>query len=215
MTKSKLVGGMRFRDLAMYNDSLLAKKSWRLLHNTDSLFYKVFKARFFPNYSIVEVRDSRSAPYAWRSILKGRAVIQRGSRSHIGNERAVKIRQNHWLPQKHPPLVFFATLKTMEEATVDILVNNLERQWYNNIIDGIFTPEEAELIKRIPLAKLETNDSVFWPLTQDGVYTCESSYRFLKEEAEYVDRSEELSQDKELWKGFWSLFVPNKVKNFL
>lgn len=184
MTKSKLVGGMRFRDLAMYNDSLLAKKSWRLLHNTDSLFYKVFKARFFPNYSIVEVRDSRSAPYAWRSILKGRAVIQRGSRSHIGNERVVKIRQNHWLPQKHPPLVFFATLKTMEEATVDILVNNLERQWYNNIerqwynniIDGIFTPEEAELIKRIPLAKLETNDSVFWPLTQDGVYTCESSY---------------------------------------
>ena len=76
MTKSKLVGGMRFRDLEMYNDSLLAKQSWQLLHNTDSLFYKVFKARFFPHCTIMEARDSRFASYAWHSILKERNVIQ-------------------------------------------------------------------------------------------------------------------------------------------
>ena len=39
MTKSKIVGGMGFRDLALYNDSLLAKHAWRLLHNKTSLFY--------------------------------------------------------------------------------------------------------------------------------------------------------------------------------
>ena len=37
MTKSKLVGGMGFRDLSMFNDSLLAKQTWRLLKNPDSL----------------------------------------------------------------------------------------------------------------------------------------------------------------------------------
>jgi len=47
LTKSKLVGGMGFRDVAMFNNSLLAKKAWRLLHNKESLFYKVFKAHFF------------------------------------------------------------------------------------------------------------------------------------------------------------------------
>ena len=31
MTKSKLVAGMDFKDLSMFNDSLLAKKTWRLL----------------------------------------------------------------------------------------------------------------------------------------------------------------------------------------
>lgn len=49
LTKSKLEGGMGFRDLGLYNDSLLAKQAWRLLKNQDSLFYKVFTARFFPS----------------------------------------------------------------------------------------------------------------------------------------------------------------------
>ena len=71
---------MGFQDLALYNDSLLAKQAWRLLHNKSSLFYKVFKARFFPNCSIIEAQDSRSASYAWRSILKGRDVLQRGAK---------------------------------------------------------------------------------------------------------------------------------------
>ena len=91
MTKSKLVGGMGFRDLALFNDSLLAKQAWRLLHNKQSLFYKVFKARFFPNTSIMEASDSRMRSYAWKSILVGREVIKRGSRWRIGNGEKVNI----------------------------------------------------------------------------------------------------------------------------
>ena len=47
MMKSKMEGGMRFRELALFNDSLLAKQTWQSLHNKPSLFYKVFKALFF------------------------------------------------------------------------------------------------------------------------------------------------------------------------
>ena len=95
LTKSKLVGGMGFWDVAMFNDSLFAKQAWRLLRNKDSLFYKVFKECFFPHCLIMEAKDSRSGSYAWRSILKGRDVIQRGAWWWIGNGKQVKIWQHH------------------------------------------------------------------------------------------------------------------------
>ena len=38
MTKSKVTGGMGYRDLSLYNDSLLAKQAWRLLQDRSSLF---------------------------------------------------------------------------------------------------------------------------------------------------------------------------------
>ena len=79
MTKSKTIGCMGFRDLAMFNDSLLAKQAWRLLHNKTSLFYKVFVACFFPNSSLMEAANSRMGSYAWKSILRGRDIIQRGA----------------------------------------------------------------------------------------------------------------------------------------
>ena len=41
--KSKNEGGMGFRDLALHNDSLLAKQAWCLLQDQGSLFYKIFK----------------------------------------------------------------------------------------------------------------------------------------------------------------------------
>ena len=85
LTKSKDVGGMGFRDLAKFNDSLLAKQAWCLLHNQNSLFYKVFKAWFFPNSTIMGAKDSRIGSYAWRSILVGRDVIQRGARWRVGD----------------------------------------------------------------------------------------------------------------------------------
>ena len=44
LCKPKSENGMGFKDLALFNDALLAKKTWRLLQNTNSLFYRVFKS---------------------------------------------------------------------------------------------------------------------------------------------------------------------------
>ena len=54
LCKTKEQGGMSFKDLSHFNEALLAKKTLRLLHDKSSLFYRIFKARFFPNCSIME-----------------------------------------------------------------------------------------------------------------------------------------------------------------
>ena len=80
---------MGFKDLAMFNDALLAKQTWRLLHDTKSLFYKVFKAKFFSNTSVMEARALSNALYAWKSILNGRDVIKCRAVWRIGTRTSI------------------------------------------------------------------------------------------------------------------------------
>ena len=87
LTKSKLEGGVEFRDIAMFNDSLLAKQVWWLLKNSDSLFPKVFKAHFFPNCTFMEAKHTSGGSHAWNSILHGRDVLLRAANGGLGMER--------------------------------------------------------------------------------------------------------------------------------
>lgn len=147
MTMSKAKGDMRFKDLELFNDSLLAKQTLRLLHNHNSLFYRVFTARFFPNCSIMDATNSRLGSYAWTSILKGRDVIQHGARWRIGNGRSLKVWQHHWLPINHPPMISPPVVDSLEELKVEELIESEPRHWNHKLIDGLFVPQEAEIIK--------------------------------------------------------------------
>ena len=91
---------MSFKDLAMFNDTLLAKQTWRLLHDKTSLFYRVFKSKFFPNGTNMEAVNPSSASYAWRSIIRDREVIKKGAIWRIVDGKSVDIWANSWLPRK-------------------------------------------------------------------------------------------------------------------
>lgn len=85
------MGGTRFQDLAKFNDFLLAKQAWRLMHSEKFLFYWVFKACLFPNCSNLEAKSSKFGSYASKSILKGREIIKKGAKWSEGNGSSIKI----------------------------------------------------------------------------------------------------------------------------
>ena len=122
-------GGLGFKDIEKFNDSLLAKQVWRMINHLDSLCHRVFKARFFPNCSILEVRESTTGSYAWKSILNARDVIRKGMVWRIGNGSSVRIKEDKWLPVKtHRSIV--SPLSTIEPGTrVNSLIKAETGEW--------------------------------------------------------------------------------------
>lgn len=88
----------------------------------------------------MEAKDLRSSSYAWKSILQGRDVIERGFHWHIGDGKSVKIWQHHWLPIKHLTKVSSPMVESLEEATIDSFIDAATRQWNFDMVDSIFVP---------------------------------------------------------------------------
>lgn len=56
--------GMGICELSKFNDFLLAKQIWRLHTSEDTLLHKVFKAKFFPECSVMECVNSNKGSFA-------------------------------------------------------------------------------------------------------------------------------------------------------
>lgn len=147
LCKPKSHGGMGFKDLSNFNDALLAKQTWRLLHDTNSLFYRVFKARFFPNSSVMEATTPTNASYAWRSLVHGREVIRRGGAWRIGLGKSIHIWGDNWLPTSHRAKIIFPMGPGGDTAMVSELIDLVNRTWRAEVIDRMFFESEAAVIR--------------------------------------------------------------------
>ena len=91
---------MSFRDIQAFNLAMLAKQVWQLIHNTQSLFYQVYKVRYFPNCSFMDVEIGNNPSYVWRSLLAAKEVIKKGSKWQVGDGRYIDVSKHKWLTHK-------------------------------------------------------------------------------------------------------------------
>ena len=105
LCKPKSQGGMGFKDLSLFNDALLAKQTWHLLHDEHFLFYRVFKPKFFPDCSIMQAKAPSIASYAWKSIINGQEVIRKGAQWRIGDGHSVRIWGDRWILEINNPRI--------------------------------------------------------------------------------------------------------------
>ena len=118
---------MGFKDLCKFNEAMLAKQVWRLIHDEHSLFYKVFKAKYFPHGSIFEATVPSNS-YAWQSILRSRHLIEACARWRVGDRHHVRIFIDRWLPTGEGVLAS-SSGELHPGATISKLINRTSGWW--------------------------------------------------------------------------------------
>jgi hypothetical protein len=83
MTRPKFLGGLRFRDLELFNLALLARQAWRVLQEPMPLSARILKAAYLPNSSILEATLGSHPSQIWWAILDGREVLVQGLVSEL------------------------------------------------------------------------------------------------------------------------------------
>lgn len=154
---SKKKGGMGFRDLHAFNLAMLAKQEWRLIHNNGSLFYKEYKARYFPNTSFMEAELGHNPSFVWHSLVAARDIIHVGSCWTIGDGRSIFVASSSWLP--HSPSFFITPSQEMKVAD---LIDNDTRQWDRGKLSTTFDRRTCETILAPPLNNQNTQDKLIW-----------------------------------------------------
>lgn len=73
-------GSLDFRYLKAFNLALLAKQGKAFQTATNSIVYRVIKARYFPRREFLLVELGSHPSYAWRSIMVVKSLVQLGYR---------------------------------------------------------------------------------------------------------------------------------------
>lgn len=209
-------GGIGFKDVQCFNQSLLAKQAWRIIHEKESLLFQVFKNMYFLNTDFLNATKGTRPSYAWRSILHGRDLLTQGLRTVIGNGEQTSVWIDKWIfdgtnrrPMNKPALIDI-TLKVSQ------LIDPVSRNWNLNMLRDLFPWKDIHIIlKPRPLASRE--DSFCWALTVNGLYTVKSGYDLISRQVHH-----ELYQDAEanpslnpLFISIWNLQTAPKIKVFL
>ena len=137
LCSSKSVGGMGFRDFQHFNNALLVKQVWRLFHQKDTLLYRVFKSKFFPNGSIFYAVVPAKCSFTWRSIMQAREVIQKGAIWCVGDGLSIKVWKHRWLPDPAHSKILSPRLNSTISQVSDLFLPNAQ-SWSVDLIDHTF-----------------------------------------------------------------------------
>uniref|UniRef100_A0A7N2L8B5 Reverse transcriptase zinc-binding domain-containing protein n=1 Tax=Quercus lobata TaxID=97700 RepID=A0A7N2L8B5_QUELO len=190
---------MNFKELSKFNEAMLAKQVWRLIHDKESLFYRVFRAKFFPLGDIFSAQV-KSGSYAWRSILSARKVVAARARWRICNGLTTRIYSDCWLRGAASGKISSQISDIPANAVVADLFEENSGWWNGVLIDQYFSPFEAQKIKSIPVCITPQEDILIWPKTRDGKYSVKTGYQLLREmENSELASSLDSGENKKFW----------------
>lgn len=187
----------------------------------DSLLFKVFKTKYFPNTSFLEAKPKQASSWAWQSILASREIIAKRWQWQVANGEYIDIWNDPWLMDPLYPKVLTPNPNNASWRKVSDLVDKDIHAWNAELIKGIFLERDANQILSIPISTTGLKDSKIWRLTSNGKFTEKTAYVLAKEGVCHGSgggsrgQTSGTNEDEEKWRRVWKITAPMKVRNFI
>lgn len=198
---------MGFRKVREFNLALLGKQAWRFIQNPDSFVSKVYKARYFKNFSFIHAKMGSNPSFVWRSIMESQAHIAANIGWRVGNGLSIDVWKYPWLPCKESRFIQSIGPDQLQGTKVNSLMNMQMDNWDHEILEDLFEEADRMQILKIPITSNSQEDKIIWLGEESGAYTVKSSYRILTGVLEHDSSFH--------WTKVWKLAIPPKVKNFV
>ncbi|CAN1302005.1 Putative ribonuclease H protein At1g65750 [Linum perenne] len=147
----------------------------------------------------------------WRSIHAAQEVIRSGFRWKIGTGSEIGVWNEPWLSRPDNRFASSFLADDMPNLKVSDLIIPGSKLWDEQMIEGIFGPEEAQSILKTALNLNTVTDTRIWDFTKNGQYTVSSGYRVVMENL--VNRSQFNKAGN--WRAIWDAKVPPRIKVML
>nr|POE46432.1 hypothetical protein CFP56_41679 [Quercus suber] len=120
-----------------------------------------------------------------------------------------------WLPYLSHSNIISPKARSLIHRVCDLFLPNI-RIWDPGRLASCFLPWEANMVWQIQVCEEGVEDTLIWPLTNDGEYSVTSASRMLiSAEALLMPSSSSQDNNGVVWKKIWKIQTPNKIWHFI
>lgn len=200
-------GGLGYRDIQSFNTALLAKQSWRILFNPDSLLARVLLGKSF-----MECTSPATSSHGWKGLLVGRDLLAKHIGWAVGNGLSIRVWQDNWLSLSSQTKLMGPIQEKNQGITVSELFKSNSSDW-DCVKLQLVCPTWKKQILCLKPSITGAPDRRIWLGNKSGDYTTKSGYHAAREEK--FSASTETSHREINWiTDIWNLHTSPKLKMF-
>lgn len=206
---SRTVGGLGFKKFKNINQALLTKLGRMMAIKDERLWVRVMASKYLKAKSFFNCVAKKEDLSVWKSILKTKIFIQRGSCYNMGNGWDISYESDPWVLG-----VFSKSLQIMDQVDGGIVaswkvakfINAKNRKWNPEILRQHFLNDESTLIQNILLPLMDCQDKLCCTEAKDGKFSMKSAYALINSEGNF---------GKEVWGLIWRSNLHERLNEFL
>ena len=159
INKSKDEGGLGFKLKKSFCQTLMGKQLANYFAKPSSIWAEVIKFKYSPSDNIWDLRLNRNVSLAWRDVVGGCEVLQRGLKWELGEASKIHLMHDPWVSST--PLRFWPIVPSSKGIVDNYRVHDFirpGRQWDITQLMDIVGFRAVEEISKIPLLHALTTD---------------------------------------------------------